>query len=186
MDINVLVNITAKAWSLPILAALHDGVVGRQAPLLAATGANRTSFAQSLGHLIEIGLVERNPGYGHPLRPEFRLTETGQEAAAFAHRIYKKEEPLLRRSWTVPVLATLDQPQHFSGIRKRLVRITDRALSQSLKSMEKSGWIARDISQEMWPPRPLYRAVNAGGALSKVIAPVVSFGVTPETATVPV
>lgn len=35
-----------------------------------------------MDHLIKIGLLERNPGYGHPLRPEFRLTQLGIEAAA--------------------------------------------------------------------------------------------------------
>ena len=92
MDINALVNMTSRAWGLPILAAFHDGVPGRQAPLLAATGASRTAFGQSLDHLIECGLVERNPGYGHPLRPEFRLTSAGDKAARVAHGIYLSQK----------------------------------------------------------------------------------------------
>ena len=84
MDIKTLVNTTSRAWTIPILAQLHAGVAGRQAPLLAATGASRTAFAQSMEHLISIGLLERNPGYGHPLRPEFRLTKHGVTAATIA------------------------------------------------------------------------------------------------------
>lgn len=87
MDISLFVNITSRAWALPILSNLHTGVAGRQAPLLAATGASRTAFAQSMEHLISIGLLERNPGHGHPLRPEFRLTPSGIKAAAIAHKI---------------------------------------------------------------------------------------------------
>ena len=77
MDISSLVNLTSRAWALPILASLNDGIPGRQAPLLTATGASRTAFAQSIDHLISIGLLERNPGYGHPLR-RFRLTVLGK------------------------------------------------------------------------------------------------------------
>ena len=37
-----------------------------------------------MDHLIELGLLERNPGYGHPLRPAFRLTELGRTVATLA------------------------------------------------------------------------------------------------------
>ena len=80
MYIKSFVNITSKAWAMPILLNLYDGVPGRQATLLAATGASRAAFAQSMEHLIKIGLLERNPGHGHPLRPEFRLTQLGLKA----------------------------------------------------------------------------------------------------------
>ena len=87
MDIKLLVKLTSKAWSLKILALLHTGIPGRQAPLMAATRASRSSFAASLEHLVHLGLLERNPGHGHPLRPEFRLTPLGVTVAAMAHRI---------------------------------------------------------------------------------------------------
>lgn len=174
MDIKLLVNVTSKAWTLPILAQMHAGVAGRQAPLLAATGAGRTAFAQSMEHLIKIGLIERNPGYGHPLRPEFRLTETGHAAAAMAHDIQKiappEDQRLLRRSWTVPVLTTLNAPRHFSEIRRSLPPITDRALSQSLKAMETKHWVSRQIDDTARPPRSLYSAVNTGGLISQIVA----------------
>ena len=84
MDIKSLVNLTSRAWCLNILALMATGTPGRQAPLLAATSASRTSFAASLEHLFQLNLLERNPGHGHPLRPEFRLTRTGAEYAMTA------------------------------------------------------------------------------------------------------
>ncbi|KIC29925.1 MULTISPECIES: winged helix-turn-helix transcriptional regulator [unclassified Leisingera] len=179
MDIEAFVNITSKAWALPILSCLHSGVAGRQAPLLAATGAGRTAFAQSMDHLIEIGLIERNPGYGHPLRPEFRLTQLGIAAAAIAHKIRdvsaEEDQPLLRRSWTLPILTSLHTPSHFSEIKRNLPAITDRALSQSLKSMEARSWVCRSVDGAARPPRSIYYAVNTGGLISQVIAPEISF-----------
>ncbi|KIC19015.1 winged helix-turn-helix transcriptional regulator [Leisingera sp. ANG-DT] len=179
MDIKAFVNITSKAWALPILSCLHSGVAGRQAPLLAATGAGRTAFAQSMDHLIEIGLIERNPGYGHPLRPEFRLTQLGIAAAAIAHKIRdvsaEEDQQLLRRSWTLPILTSLHTPSHFSEIKRNLPAITDRALSQSLKSMEARSWVCRSVDGAARPPRSIYYAVNTGGLISQVIAPEICF-----------
>lgn len=180
MDIKVFVNITSRAWSLPILSRMHAGVAGRQAPLLAATGASRTAFAQSMEHLIKIGVVERNPGYGHPLRPEFRLTPLGIEAAALAARVQQvateKDHALLRKSWTLPVLTSLHAPRHFNDIKRNLKTISDRALSQSLKSMEVQNWVQRRVDDAARPPRSIYSAVNTGGIISRITAPEISFG----------
>jgi len=80
----------------------------------------------------------------------------------------RKDEALLRRSWTVPILTMLHSPGHFCDIRRGLRPITDRALSQSLKSMEAKDWVCRNIDATARPPRTLYRAVNTGGRISQV------------------
>ena len=174
----MFVNTTSRAWAIPILARLHEGTAGRQAPLLAATGASRTAFAQSMQHLIAMGLLERNPGYGHPLRPEFRLTPAGIAAAALAHNIQNVtsdgDQDLLRRSWTLPVLTAIHRPRHFNDIKRNLRTITDRALSQSLKVMEVRHWVHRQVDDTARPPRPLYRAVNTGGLISSLTASEIS------------
>jgi len=179
MDIELFVNITSRAWSLAILSNLNAGVPGRQAALLAATGASRTAFAQSMDHLVSIGLLERNPGHGHPLRPEFRLTAVGSRAAAIASRIQtvsrQEDQDLLRRTWTLPILTSLHTPRHFGEIRKNLLTITDRALSQSLRSMEDRAWVCRSVDSTARPPRSLYRAVNTGEKLSEITAPLIRF-----------
>lgn len=182
MYIDAFVNITSRAWALPILSSLHTGIPGRQAPLLTATGASRSAFAQSMDHLIKIGLLERNPGHGHPLRPEFRLTAQGKSAAALAHQIHsvsgEKDQDLLRRSWTVPVLTLLHRPNHFNDIKRSLHTITDRALSQSLKSMEDHAWVKRSVNEAARPPRSIYRAINTGGKISQIAGAKISFAQT--------
>lgn len=179
MYIASFVNITSRAWAVPILSSLHAGVAGRQAPLIAATGASRTAFAQSMDHLIKIGLLERNPGYGHPLRPEFRLTQFGLKAAAIANKVQRvtsdEDHDLLRKSWTLPVLTSLQAPSHFNDIKRNLQTITDRALSQSLKSMEARNWVSRSVDETARPPRSIYRAINTGGMISRVTGPEIRF-----------
>ena len=174
MDIDALVKVTSRAWSLDILAAMHRGTPGRQASLISATGAGRTAFAQSLGHLVDLGLLERNPGHGHPLRPEFRLTARGVEIARIADGIKtivdrSSDLFLLRRAWTIPVLAVSQQPRYFGEIKGQLVPITDRALSQSLKQLEAHQWLNRAIDGSSRPVRALYQAVNAGARISQAI-----------------
>lgn len=179
MYIESFVNITSRAWAIPILSSLHEGIPGRQAPMLNATGASRTAFAQSMDHLIEIGLMERNPGHGHPLRPEFRLTQSGKAAAKIANKVHcaveKNDHDLLRRSWTLPVLVSLQTPNHFSDIKRKLLTITDRALSHSLKSLEERDWVHRVVDEYDRPPRPIYSAINTGGLITEIAAPEIRF-----------
>lgn len=174
MDIKLLVKLTSRAWSLNILALMHTGVPGRQASLLTATSASRTAFAASLGHLVQLNLIERNPGHGHPLRPEFRLTQAGAQAARTAHEILKitpedSTRKLLRKSWTVPILALTGTPHRFSAIKSDLPPITDRALSSSLHQLEDHDWIRRDIETSGRMPFPTYRAVNTGFAIHQAV-----------------
>ncbi len=174
MDINVLVKVTSRAWSLSILALMHGGTPGRQASLLSASGAGRTAFSQSLRHLVDLGLLERNPGHGHPLRPEYRLTREGVEVAKIADKIkgavrQPSERALLRRAWTIPVLVMSEEPRYFTDIKTGLVSITDRALSQSLKQLQAKHWIQRKIDTVARPPRPLYQATNVGARVSHAV-----------------
>lgn len=174
MDIDALVKLTSRAWSLKVLALMHEGTPGRQAPLLAASGASRTAFAQSLRHLEGLGLLERNPGHGHPLRPEFRLTPAGQALAPIAHQIETavRDETgaiLLRKMWTVPLLAVANRPKVFSALKRELNPITDRALSKSLQDLNNQNWIERTVNVELHPPRPFYQVVNEGAEISHAI-----------------
>lgn len=172
MDIATLVNISAKAWSLAILSAMHESVPGRQANLLTATGAGRSAFAQSMAHLVESGLIERNPGHGHPLRPEFRLTESGRRAAAIADAVVQAatdspHKDLLRRTWTVPVLALLAAPRPFNEIGRSLGTVTNRALSQTLKSLEVCEWVVRTVDENARPPRAFYKSTGTGAEIAR-------------------
>lgn len=175
MDINLLVKITQRAWSMNILALMHEGTAGRQATLLAKTGAGRTAFTQSLHHLIDLGLIERNPGHGHPLRPEHRLTELGRYMAERANNISHikadtSDRTLLRRAWTLPILAISTEPIHFGGLKNQLLPITDRALSQSLKQLEACQWIQRDVDISQRPARSLYQAQGTGSEIAQLIS----------------
>ena len=170
MDINIIISITSRAWSLTILKLICEGVPARQASLLSASGASRTSFRNSLFHLTGLGLLERNPGHGHPLRPEYRLTERGQQFGQMACAICATADDaisssLLRKAWTVPVLAVTGGPCYFGDMKRQLGSVTDRALSHSVRRLQDMNWIERGVETSLWPPRPFYQAVNAGAEI---------------------
>lgn len=174
MDIIDLVKLTERAWSLEILAALHRGVPGRQAPLIAATGAGRTAFGQSLQHLLDLGILERNPGHGHPLRPEFRMTARGAALGGAADAMLQAADGaagqgLLRRRWTVPVLSVARKPRRFSDIRGDVGQVTDRALSQTILRLQEHGWMDRVVDPQARPVRPLYQASGDGLQIARIM-----------------
>lgn len=174
MDINFLVKVASRAWSMNILAALAAGTPARQAPLLAATGAGRTAFAGSLTHLVQLGLLEKTPGHGHPLRPEYRLTDHGKVIARIAGDVmgaidHQADAALIRRTWTLPVLAATQKPRYFSEIKVFLPRVTDRALAQSLRHLEDRRWLQREVDVAQRPVRPTYLAVDLGARLGAVL-----------------
>lgn len=174
MDIYDIVKLSSRAWSFNIMAALAAGTPGRQAMLLEVTGAGRTALTASLTHLIDIGLIERNPGHGHPLRPEFRLTVQGKAVAAAALRITSlvgdpSEAALIRRSWTIPILAVTGKPRYFGEIRQVLGVVSDRTLSGALRSLEEREWLQRCVDITGRPPRPTYEAVALGAQLHDAV-----------------
>jgi len=132
-----------------------------------------------VSHLISLSLLERNPGHGHPLRPEFRLTPLGIKAAALANKIQgvttKADQETLRLSWTLPVLTTLYHAQHFNQIKCHLNPVSDRALSKMLILLGDKNWVRRSVDDTARPPRSQYRVVNKGRNICYTIAPHISF-----------
>ncbi|MEL6966036.1 MAG: winged helix-turn-helix transcriptional regulator [Pseudomonadota bacterium] len=181
MDNKDCVKLCERAWGLSILAALADGVPARQAVLLKHTGAGRTAFAHSLQHLMDLGCVERNPGHGHPLRPEFRLTKRGDAAADLAQSLLAlgNASNLLRRAWTVPILHGLQSPLTFNALGQQLSPITSRALSQNLKMLEAAEWVTRRIDPVQRPPRSHYQTVGTGAYLSAALAAAPALNLNP-------
>lgn len=166
-------NIFQFRWSVPILSEIYERNGARFITLLNRLGVSRSVLASTLAKLIEGGFVIRNPGYGHPLRPEYILTEQGKETAPFCQELMRhvkanKAERLVHSRWAAPILLLLSQEDiRFSGLRSRLTPITPRALSEELKLLGSEGYISRKVI-DGYPPSSLYRVTPKS-------APFVSF-----------
>jgi DNA-binding HxlR family transcriptional regulator len=152
-----LVDLFHHRWAAPALALLDQRGGARFVELQRKLGVTRDSLRRALDALIELGYVRRNEGYGHPLRPEYLITGPGRDVASLAARVSasRARETLLRK-WSVPVLASLDEPRRFSEIRARLAEVTPRALALALRDLEDAGLVRRDVRPTR-PPSTVYR-----------------------------
>src|ERR687883_1420320 len=103
VTIDELVAIFHHRWSAPVLAELQRQKGSRFAALAGTLGVGRESLRRTLESLLELGLVARNPGYGHPLRPEYVLTPRGADVARRCARLLEvADNDVLLRKWSLP------------------------------------------------------------------------------------
>src|SRR5262245_54662264 len=169
-----LAELFHHAWAAPVLAELLAGAGSKVVTLEKRLGAPRDSVRRTLEALAARGLVRKNPGYGHPMRPEWVLTPAGARlapaCAAFlrdARRV--RADGLPRRKWAVPVLLGLMQgTRRFSGLGAALPRVTARALALTLRGMEASGVVERRVLDGR-PPRVLYDVAASVRPLARTL-----------------
>jgi len=172
--LNVLIGISRYRWSVAILAALVDGGA-RFAEILHKVGLSRDSLSRNLNSLIENGWVTRNPGHGHPLRPEYLLTAEGLSLASRAMAVLKVQEQLgldakdMTR-WILPLIHVLaGEKKRFNEIDRTLPEASPRALSISLKAMASLGLLERTIVDD-YPPVTEYILSSNGQMLAGALA----------------
>jgi DNA-binding HxlR family transcriptional regulator len=169
MSIEGLIAIFHHRWSAPVLAELLQRKGSRFAALSGTLGVGRESLRRTLESLVELGLVARNPGYGHPLRPEYVLTRRGESAARrCAALLAEAGDEVLLRKWSVPVLAVLSAPARFSELRVSLPGVTPRALALALKDLRSAGLIERRV-EDAYPPTAIYAATARARKLTRIL-----------------
>ena len=136
-------------WSLPILSILWLEQGAKFVLLVNRLNISRDALSRTLGALIELGYVEKNPGYGHPLRPEYLLTVEGEAIAPALTRLLQqlKEsdlEAIALNKWSLPVVWLIGRGQtRFSQLQAALQGVSPRALSLTLADLEGAGLLER-------------------------------------------
>jgi DNA-binding HxlR family transcriptional regulator len=164
--VSTLVALCHHRWSLPVLAEIGRTGGSRFATLTGRLGVTGESLRRTLSYLQDEGLVERNPGYGHPLRAEYVLTPQGRALAPPARRLHALlagREDVALKKWSLPILAELDEPRRFSELRTALP-VTARGLALALKDLEDAGLVRRTVIDDR-PPQTRYEAARAAHAI---------------------
>lgn len=171
MSTNELSTLLHRRWAPAVLAELSATGGTRFVVLVNRLGAGRDTLSQTLAYLISLGLVRRNPGYGHPARPEYLLTDRGAELAPACGRLLELVEErsladVALRKWSLPVLVELDRPRRFSELRAALPGASPRALALALKDLQRTGLVERTVTDD-YPPAVRYDASPRARALAE-------------------
>ncbi len=166
LSLSTVLALSRYRWTIAILAAL-SGRGARFVEILNRVGLSRDSLSRALEQLIDAGWVIRNPGHGHPLRPEYLLTESGQALAQVASAILKTQNRLEipvkdMTRWTLPLVHVLAAGQtRFSGIERALPEASPRAVSLSLKATTAQRLVQRKVL-DGFPPTTEYLLAKNG------------------------
>jgi DNA-binding HxlR family transcriptional regulator len=164
-------------WAAPVLAELERSRGARFSPLARRLGVGRDSLRRTVDALLAGGWARRNPGHGHPLRPEYVTTPAGARLGRAvgellaALRAPGLEDAALRKWWMPLVHAIGPDEKRFSELLQALPGLTPRALALALRDLDSAGLLRRVVVGE-WPPRSAYRLTAAGRRLVPVLREV--------------
>jgi DNA-binding HxlR family transcriptional regulator len=159
-------------WAVPVLAELRSRRGARFVELRNALAIPRDSLTRTLAALADAGLVARNPGYGHPLRPEYVLTAEGARIAAACQRLLAELDGLqdvALRKWSMPVVRALSGSRlRFSELRDALPGVTSRSLALALKELQSAGLVERTVIDD-YPPATVYELTPSALRLARAL-----------------
>lgn len=168
---DLLSQLASQRWLLQVLAQFQVRRGARFAELLGGIGLPRDSLARTLDSAREKGWIIPNPGHGHPLRPEYVLTEVGSAVADIAGKLQARLQSLglsapdLTR-WSLPVLQALaGGSERFNQLERALRPATPRALSQTLQALVANDLVGREV-EDGFPPSSRYRLTERGAKLA--------------------
>ncbi len=153
-------KLTARRWTIPLLAELGPTDGAKFVSLTFRLGCTQPALRASLDHAIALGLCRPNPGYGHPMRPEYVLTELGTLVAPAALELWDLARERgwtgsLFRKWSPQTVLWVARGNHGFALLRDALPATDRALSMTLKVLVADGVLARTVVED-YPPRTLY------------------------------
>lgn len=169
-SLDDLIALGQHRWMVALIADLAANRGARFVELIHRLGIARDTLSRTLEAGMAVGWVMRNPGHGHPLRPEYVLADDGQRLAGLAQRQMAAQQQLgiapgaLTR-WGIPIIHAVDNgATRFNTLSRALPLASPRAVSQGLRALTSHDLVAR-ILVDSRPPASLYSLTEAGRTL---------------------
>jgi DNA-binding HxlR family transcriptional regulator len=172
--IDRLTSLFRRRWACPVIAELHRSEGAKLVWLVHKLSSSPGAMRQALDELIELGWIRRNPGYGHPMRPEYILTRSGERIAPACADLDDAIGSLslndvALRKWSMPSLHAIGEgPTRFTEIVRSLPGATDRAISLTLKDLGTSELVERRLVAGP-PVGSIYVAAPSGLTLLPIL-----------------
>jgi DNA-binding HxlR family transcriptional regulator len=167
-----LIMLGKQRWMTAVLADIGAHKGARFVELVNRLSLPRDTLTRTLEAAQALGWVMRNPGHGHPLRPEYILTGEGARIAEIAARQISAQAQLglapgtLTR-WGLPILHSLDAGfQRFNDLSRTLAIASPRALSQGLRTLAGNDLVKRALIDD-YPPISVYSLTESGLILAR-------------------
>lgn len=80
--------------------------------------------------------------------------------------------------WSILILTALKaEGLRFSGLRRKIPDISQRMLTQTLRKLERDGYVSRSVTPSI-PPRVDYALTDFGHELCEILAPLADWALT--------
>lgn len=170
--LELLIAMGQHRWLPILLAEIAKSDGARFVELIHRMNISRESLSRTIESAIALGWVVRNPGHGHPLRPEYILSDAGIVVAMRAAEIVHAEamnglSPLGMNRWSRPIIRVIDEGERrYSAIANRLSGSNPRALTQSLKALVSQHLVDRRVI-DGYPPTSEYMLTENGLSIAQ-------------------
>lgn len=166
-DLSALIDLVHHRWNIPVVAEIHARSGAKFVTLANSLPIGRSALSASLHDLIALGIVTRNEGHGHPMRPEYVLTKVGEQLGVDCEELVRvvtrrRAGDIAFHKWTLPIVAAIgDQSVRFNEVRSALESASPRAVTLTIKSLLERKWIMRNIIDD-YPPAAGYQLMATG------------------------
>lgn len=181
-----VVELFHRSYAIPAIACLHAEQGAKFITLVNRLGASRDTVNLTLKHLISRGIVMKKTGYGHPMRPEYVLTEAGARLGESCVQLVTAVDAMdiatvAFRKWSMPVVSSIGRGAgRFSHLLDHLRGVSPRALTCALRDLDGVDVIERAVN-DAWPPHPCYALTPTGRELMPALNALCAATTVPKT-----